>query len=89
MAQDDEKIDLKDTYSKLNNWVKKNIFTVIGIILILSIAWYDLATVQTSKVKVINECNLHWANQVRLTCPTLFENNVPNYNSNSFNISLD
>lgn len=61
---------IKDAH-KFNNWVKKNWFTMIGIIVVLLAVWYDLATIQTQKVEVAKACNDHWHEQLRDTCTTL------------------
>ena len=73
---DEKKVSSKIFYTKLNEWTKKNIFTVIGIIIILLVVWYDVVTVQTQKIEVVKKCNDHWQNQIKQYCPFLYENGV-------------
>ena len=74
-------------------WVKKNMFTVIGIIIILLITMYDVATVQKQKMDVLNkvtyECNKFYVKEVKKVCPALFADSTytPEYTP-SFNLSL-
>lgn len=56
---------------KYTEWVKKNWITMIGIIIILSITWYDVATVQSQKQDAVNDCNAHWKKEVEKVCPAI------------------
>ena len=70
-----------------NTWVRKNWFTVVGIIIILSIVWYEQITIESRLQGAVNECNNHWFNAVKRTCPALSSS----YNLHLFdsNISLE
>jgi len=68
-----EELDIKETLKGYNRWVKENWFTVIGIIIILGITWYDVATVQAQKYDLVEECNHHWRTQTKGVCGTLGE----------------
>lgn len=58
---------------KYNDWVKKNIFTMIGIIIIMVMVLFEMTTVETQKIAVANKCNEYWLENLERTCPILFE----------------
>ena len=78
----------KEQILKYNNWVKKNWFTMVGIIIILGLVLFEIATVESDKVKISNECNKHWYAQVAKVCPALINDNTPKYELIS-NLSID
>ena len=65
---------------EFNEWVIKNWFTVFGILIILGITLYDVATVHVEKNKLVNQCNEYWFNQVQTVCPVL---------TNQYNAAFD
>ena len=66
---DEIEIKPKEAISNYNNWVKKNLFTVIGIIIILSLVLYDVATVQKDKKDIVKDCNEYWRSELEYRCP--------------------
>jgi len=61
----------KMSYEDYNDWVKKNWLTVIGIIIILAVVWYDVATVQAKIKENVDKCNEYWQGEVERVCPAL------------------
>lgn len=54
------------TLQNYNEWVKKNWFTLLGILIILLVVWYDTATnMATTKAKV-DECIKFYEAQLEL-----------------------
>ena len=66
-----DEIKPKEIIYGFNDWIKKNMFTVIGIFIIISFVLYDMATVQKDKQDIVNKCNEYWFNQVQRVCPVL------------------
>ena len=54
-------------------WVMNNWFTVLGMIVILSITWYQVSTVEGAKTNIAVECNKYWIEQVEKACPQILE----------------
>jgi len=63
------KISLKG-YS---DWVRKNVFTVIGIIIILSLVLWNASTIDKQKVEIADSCNEYWRIKMVEMCPLLAE----------------
>lgn len=69
------------TISIMNNWGRKNIWTMLGILIIALIVLYDVMTVQKSKIDVINQCNDFYQKEMVRVCPAavgLQYGNAPN-----------
>jgi len=66
--------------NKVNVWVKKNWLTVIGIIIILSIVWYEQTHIQEMREEITEECNEHWHDAIERSCPSLVEKKVGYFN---------
>lgn len=67
-------------YQQYKEWVKKNHFTMIGIIIILAIVWWYYATVEVRIYNAVQDCNEYWREAVNRSCPVLFsmpQNNAP------------
>ena len=60
-----------NTWQKYAEWVKKNGFTVIGIIIILLVVWWNAATIDSQKKDLIDRCNAHWKSEVQKACPSV------------------
>lgn len=54
-----------------NEWVRANWFTVMGIIIILCVTWYDVSQSPARVKSTVDECNMFWQKQVELACPVL------------------
>lgn len=68
----DEEIKIPpNAMQRFNDWCKKNMFTVIGIFIILCLVLYDYATIQNDKRELVNRCNDYWFKQVKTVCPIL------------------
>ena len=80
-----DKIKPKEIIYGFNDWIKKNMFTVIGIFIIISFVLYDMATVQKDKQDIVNKCNEYWFNQVQRVCPVLSTQKEAAFD---FNVSL-
>lgn len=68
-------------YQIYSNWVKKNYFTLFGIIIILCIVWYDVATVQSKIKKEVDNCNAYYEDALEKVCPHVlgkYENTMVN-----------
>lgn len=50
-------------------WARKNIFTILGIIIILLLVLYDSATVQYKIKTEVDKCNEYWVEEVKSVCP--------------------
>lgn len=66
---------------KVNDWIKKNWLTVVGIIIILSIVWYDQANLQPKIKEAVDECNAHWHDEIERSCPLLVEHKYVYFNA--------
>ena len=68
------------TYEDYTNWVRKNWFTVVGIIVILSITWYQVSTVEVTKIEIAVACNEHWMEEIEKACPSILNDGYkPSY----------
>jgi len=68
--EEDDDIIIKGNPGRLIlDWFKKNHWTVWGIIIILCLTWYDVATVQVQKKEMLEECNEFWVKEVTRVCP--------------------
>ena len=63
------KMSVKTAYNAYAGWVKKNLFTMIGIILILCIALWDVNHTQQAQIEVAKDCIEHYEKQLALSCP--------------------
>jgi len=75
------------SYQTLNDWVRKNWFTVVGIIIISIAVLVDINTVQQQRMKVGKECNDYWFQQVKAYCPAILQNGAQ-YDLNFSNIEI-
>lgn len=80
-----QEIKPKELLIGYNAWCKKNMFTVIGIAIILALVIFDYATVQKDKQDLVDKCNDYWFNQVERVCPVLFKQNNAAFD---YNMSL-
>jgi hypothetical protein len=73
----------KTFWIQYNLWMKKNWFTMVAIIIVLLGLWIELSTVEVQKVKVAQDCNDAWINQVKTVCPGI----LARQSGFSFNLS--
>ena len=59
---------------KYFEWVSKNYFTLIGIIIIVVVVGWYYNNVEVRVVEEINSCNDHWREQLKEICPHAVEN---------------
>jgi len=75
-----------DYWKAYTTWLSKNMFTMIGIIIIAGLVLFEVATVEKQKVTVAQNCNKYWVKQIEKVCPQLLNNNV--YENMNFTTSL-
>ena len=64
-----------DYWKAYMNWLSKNMFTMLGIIIIMGLVLFEMATVETQKVNIAKKCNDYWVKQVEKVCPALTSSN--------------
>ena len=67
-------------WQKYEKWIRKNTFTMIGIIIIALLVLYDTSTAWKSKaeatMQTANKCNEYWIEQVKIVCPALLGKDI-------------
>ena len=91
MKDEDFDFDIKEALGKYNDWVKKNWFTLVGIIIILLITWYDVATCQVRVKTEVDRCIEFYENEFKKINPTAIYDSptIPNISINWSNNSND
>lgn len=64
-----------DYLQQYMDWTRKNYFTLLGIILILCVVWWNYATIERRMVTVARDCNDFWVDQIVRSCPVLLNKN--------------
>lgn len=67
------------------DWVRQNWFTVVGIIIILCMVWWDVATVQTVIKEKVDACIEHYETEIAAKCSM---GGVQSYNLSDYNFTL-
>ena len=63
--------DLKKIFISCCNFIAKNWLIFLSIVIILGITWYDVATVQSQKMEVLNKCIVECNEWARDACPMM------------------
>jgi len=71
VTQQDIELEPKKYWNQYKSWCHKNIFTVIGVLVILGMVWWNYSSCDSQKLDIANECNTHWRLEVAGKCPQL------------------
>ena len=63
-----------DMFMKILSKISEKWLIFLSIIIILALVWYDVATIQTQKVEIMDKCNEHWRGAVKKVCPLVLNN---------------
>jgi len=71
----------KEIFEAYKQWLSHNYFTLTGIIIILSVAWYVTDNTNSFVLDAVDDCNNHWHEQIKNKCPLLSRSDYYNIES--------
>lgn len=64
-----EELDIKQIWSNWDRWIRRNWFTLLGIIIILLVVGYYMSNVEDRVIVKVKECNQYWRERMVRYCP--------------------